>query len=74
MLKVPKVPRGEKICVRYHDLKSNLVFILTSKGIPCDYILYEVTGNVLHKLGKASSPIELEEKYHVDERLRSTKK
>lgn len=66
-----KIPKGEKIWVQYFDSRSNLVFVLTSKEASRDfYFLYEAAKDGLHRLGKARLPMELEEKYHVADRMR----
>lgn len=64
-------PNGETVWVRYVDHKQNTMFILTSKESSRDfYFLYELIDGVFKKLGKARSPIELEEKFHVLDILR----
>lgn len=63
-------PKGETVWVRYVDQKQSERFILTSKTVSRDcYFLYEIIGDSFKRLGKAGSPVELEEKYHVLERL-----
>jgi hypothetical protein len=58
-------PKGERIWLTYWKDKIQL-FLLTSKeGSRDQYFLYEVADGGLRKLGKASSPIELESKFGV---------
>ena len=58
-----KIPKGERVWVQYFDSKSNLAFVLTSKEASRDfYFLYESAKDGLHRLGKAHSPMELEER------------
>ena len=65
-------PKGEKVWVSYRTENGELRFILTSKQQSRDvYFLYEVDGNSFKKLGKSKSPLELEEKFNVQDKLRS---
>lgn len=65
-------PKGEKVWVSYRTENGELRFILTSKQQSRDvYFLYEVDGNSFKKLGKSKSPLELEEKFNVHDKLRS---
>ena len=65
-----KYPKGERIWVGYYNAKQKLLFILTSKKDNREwYFLYEVSGNEFKKLGKSKNPKELEEKFHVSERM-----
>lgn len=65
-------PKGEKVWVSYYTENGELRFILTSKQQSRDvYFLYEVDGNAFKKLGKSKSPLELEEKFSVRDKLRS---
>lgn len=68
-----KIPRGEKTVMSYftYDGKEPL-FVMTQKtGSDELYVLYEVEpdGN-LKKLSRGSSPIEMEKKHKVVERIR----
>lgn len=69
-----KYPKGETVWVSYQNIKGEPVCILTSKPTRDYYFLYEVLSDgTLNKLGKARSPIELEEKFNVRQRMRGDK-
>jgi len=66
-----KYPKGEKVWVSYYSEEHELMFIITSKEPSRDYyFLYELVDNEFRRLGKSRSPIELEQKFGVNERLR----
>ncbi|MBP5462706.1 MAG: hypothetical protein J6Y20_11385 [Lachnospiraceae bacterium] len=66
-----KVPALEQAWVTFVDTKGEPVCVITSKPARDYYYLYEVGSNGnLKKLGKSRSPVELEEKYGVAERMR----
>ena len=68
---IVKCPSGEKIWVSYVNTNGEPVYIITSKPTRDYYYLYEVSENGnMRKLGKSKSPIELEEKYNVIERMK----
>lgn len=70
-----KTPKGEIACVGYYNAAGEPVCILTSKPARDFYYLYEVNADgSLTKLGRAREPPELEEKYHVYERMHGTYK
>lgn len=61
-----KCPKGETVWVLYHNKKGECIFALTSKENTRDwYYLYECADGALKKLGRARTPTELEDKYHV---------
>ena len=63
-----KYPRGEHAWVGYYNAAGDLLFVLTTKEHDRSwFFLYENQGGTLKKLGKAKTPAELEEKYHVAE-------
>lgn len=64
-------PRGELVWTSYYNLLRELLFIVTSKPTRDFYFLYEVVDGAFKKLGKAKSPLELEEKFKVHERMRA---
>lgn len=64
-------PRGEQVWTSYYNSSHELLFIVTSKPIRDFYFLYEVVDGAFKKLGKAKSPLELEEKFKVHERMRA---
>lgn len=63
-------PKGERGWITYYSRDHEPRFFLTSKGADrSQYILYEVTGSALRRLGKGRTPRELEEKFRIEERL-----
>lgn len=64
-------PRGEQVWTGYYNSSHELLFIVTSKPTRDFYFLYEVVDGAFKKLGKAKSPLELEEKFKVHERMRA---
>lgn len=64
-----KAPRGEELWTTYYNKKGCPILITTSKVTRDCYFLYEIADMKLTKLGKASSPLELEEKFKVKERM-----
>ena len=63
-------PKGELVWTSYYNTASELMFIVTSKSAMRDmYFLYELVDGSLIKLGKAKSPLELEEKFNLYDRL-----
>jgi len=63
-------PKGERIWAGYYDRAGHLLFIVTSKQNNRDwYYLYALEDDEFKKLGKAKSPPELENKFHVNERM-----
>jgi len=68
-------PRGEQIWLRYNNLDGELLFMLTSKVSNRDYYyLYEVKEGSLEKLGRARTPIELEDKFSIKKRTNKGRK
>lgn len=65
----PKYPKGERVWVGYYNSNHELRFILTSKDNRDFYYLYELVNSNFCKLGKARSPTELEEKFHVYQKM-----
>lgn len=67
-----KYPKGERGWVSYYNPSGELLFIMTSKENDRSwYFLYKIENGKMVKLGKAHTPPELEEKYHVDESIAS---
>lgn len=64
-------PRGERVWTDYYNSSHELLFIITSKPARDFYFLYEAVDGTFKKLGKAKSPVELEEKFQVYERMRA---
>lgn len=66
-------PKGEYVWTSYYNLSHELLFIVTSKPARDVYFLYEVVDGAFKKIGKAKSPLELEEKFEIDDRIRKTR-
>lgn len=66
-------PTKEKVWVHYSDKTGNLKFIITSTPTRDQYMLYELKNNKFVRLGKATSPTELEEKFKVHQQLHNAK-
>ena len=64
-------PRGERVWTSYYNSTHELMFIVTSKPTRDFYFLYKVVDGAFKKLDKAKSPLELEEKFKVHERMRA---
>ena len=65
-----KCPKGEIVWISYFDSGRVLRFFLTSKPARDMFYLYEVAEDLTYvKLGKAKSPVDLEAKYNVMERI-----
>lgn len=63
----PTCPKGERIWVGYYNQAHELKFITTSKENSRDYyLLYELVDGEFRRLGRSTSPKELEEKFEVD--------
>lgn len=62
-------PKGERVWTSYRSLSGELRFIVTSKPTRDAYFLYEFLEGAFKKLGKAKSPLELEEKFNINDRL-----
>lgn len=67
--KEPKQPKGEIGWTDYRDKDGNTVCITTSKPARDFYFLYELKDGEFVKLGKATSPLELEKKYDTNKRM-----
>lgn len=66
-------PKGERPWVAYYTQDHTIRYLITSKTTSQDaYYLYEVTGEMLKKLGKGKTPRELEEKFRVEEKVRDS--
>ena len=64
-------PKGEQVWTRYYNSSHELLFIITSKDIRDYYFLYEFVDGTFKKLGKAKSPLELEERFNVLKRMQT---
>lgn len=56
------MPKSEHIWTKI-VINTNNVYYITSKNIGDYYFLYKLNGDKAVKLGKAKSPLELEEKF-----------
>lgn len=66
-----KYPKNELIWFHYFNSNHVFMFLSTSSQSRDWYYLYEFKDGRLIKLGKGRSPIELEERFKVDERLKA---
>lgn len=62
-------PKGEIVWTGYYNKAGTLLFIITSKESRDYYYLYEYRDDAFNKLGRAKSPVELEERFHVHEKM-----
>lgn len=62
-------PKNEFVWVQYCNNEDELVYIITSKQSRDCYYLYEFTDGAFNKLGKSQSPVDLEAKFKVVERI-----
>jgi hypothetical protein len=69
-----KIPSTEIEWTEYLDRDEIPIFLVTSKESRDFYFLYEILNGGFKRLGKAISPIALEEKYKVIERMRNNAK
>ena len=66
-----KCPKGEVIWVRFCSGNGATRFLITSKISSRDfYYLYEVVDGKLKKLGRGKNPLELEEKYDINNKIK----
>lgn len=65
------IPKNERQWLAYYDKCGVKRFVMTSSAMRDYYYLYEVSNGSFVKLGKDRSPKKLEEKFCVDEKLRS---
>lgn len=68
MLKI-KYPKDERVWVSYRSSDGELKYIITSKQIRDCYFLYELVDGAFKKLGKAKTPILLENKFKFKDKL-----
>lgn len=64
-----KLPKNEELCTTYFGVDGKELFVMTRDLFGITYFLYEVIDDKIKKLGKAPSPIELEKKYSVNEKI-----
>lgn len=63
-------PKGERVWTSYYNSSHELLFIITSKPQREFYFLYEYVDNEFKKLGKSKSPVELEQRFNVYEKMK----
>lgn len=65
-----RIPAGEVRCVTYLA-SGNELFVMTSKfvGGGIMYTLYENANGDYERLGRGTSPLELETNYHIQESI-----
>lgn len=64
-----KYPKGEEVWTSYFNKNDELVYLITSKPTRDFYLLYELVDGSFKKLGRAASPLDLEERFMVEERM-----
>lgn len=64
-----KYPKGEFVWVQYYNKNGECVGIMTTKLARDCYYLYGVENGEFVKLGKSASPLELETKYKMCQRM-----
>lgn len=64
-----KYPKGETVCATCYNKEHEPMFLITQKPLTETFFLYEFIGDGLVKLGKAQSPLELENKFNVKKRM-----
>lgn len=71
-MKMEFKPKGEIVWASYYDTKGRLIFFITSKPPRDYYFLYEISDDGKpNKLGKGKTPIELEKKYSVIQKIKN---
>lgn len=64
-----KIPKNEELCTTYCEAGGKEVFVMTRDLFGITYFLYDVSDGTMKRLGKAASPIELEKKHSVNEKI-----
>jgi len=64
------IPKNEQLWTTYRDEAGNVRFFVTSTALRDSYIMYQTEEGECKKLGRASSPTELENKYSIWGKLR----
>lgn len=65
-----KYPKNELIWFHYYTQNHVFMFLSTSSYSRDCYYLYEFIDGKLVRLGKGKSPLELEDKFNVEQRLK----
>ena len=71
---VSLTPKGERGEVDYRDRSGALRYTMTSSPSRDVFYLYAVSGEKTTRLGKGSSPIELEKRFEVAKHLSQSAK
>lgn len=71
---VSLTPKGERGEVDYRDRSGALRYTMTSSPSRDVFYLYAVSGEKITRLGKGSSPIELEKRFEVAKHLSQSAK
>ena len=66
---VSLTPKGERGEVDYRDRSGALRYTMTSAPSRDVFYLYAVSGEKITRLGKGSSPVELEKRFEVAKHL-----
>ena len=66
---IRQLPQSEQIMTTYTDGKSNRFFLTAHVPARDFYVLYRLSDDGLARLGRASNPLELEEKFGVIKEL-----
>ncbi len=65
-------PKGEIVWAGYYNRAGDLLYIITSKEARDQYYLYECNGDTFQRIGRAKSPPELVERFHIYEKMRES--
>lgn len=65
-----KIHPGETAIVRYRDINGSDIYIMARRDDGGTFFLYEVNEGNVRKIGKASSPDKLEEKFCIINEMR----
>jgi len=67
---VSRYPKSEIPAVRYLNKDGIPIYLITRNSVGDQFFLYEIVGkDDYKKLGKSKSPVELEEKYKITEKM-----
>lgn len=66
-----KYPKNELVWFHYYNKNHIFMFLSTSNQSRDWYYLYEFVDGKLNKLGKGKSPTELENKFNIEQRLKT---
>lgn len=63
------ISKNEHHKTGYYTKSGELVGVITANQLETQFFFYEPVGEDFRKLGKADSPLELERKFKVKERM-----